>query len=338
MSRRFRVSSGFAFVLITVAAIVAACGGGVVPVDLKIDRYNSQDLKIDRYISPATNAAASPRVYVTDKNANTVSEFAFTATGNVAPLVTIAGKHTMLDNPIAIGFDASRKIYVLNAQSYEAFRPPASGNVSPKYLVAGSFTQLSQPVGMAVDSKGTVYVTNDGGGGASYITVYAPGSNGNRAPAQTIYDVTSPLFYAAGVAVHGDLIYVADPGDQTINEYLTSDNGDVSPANVIDNVNNPDGVWVDAKGLIYVTSGESIVVYAANATGNATPLRTISGGNTLLNGPAGLTAQHGVIAVANENGPSVTEYKLLAGGDAAPLRDLTGGNTGFLTPSAAGIQ
>jgi hypothetical protein len=50
----------------------------------------------------------------------------------------------------------------------------------------------------------------------------------------------------------------------------------------------------DGKDHIYAADflGQAIKEYAANANGNATPLRTISGGNTTLAGPAYLALQH----------------------------------------------
>jgi sugar lactone lactonase YvrE len=155
---------------------------------------------------------------------------------------------------------------------------------------------------------------------------------------QTIYDVTSFLFTPVGIALHGSLLYVADSGDGSVNEYLSSDNGDVSPTNVITGLSFPEGVAVDGQGRIYVTDRDSIVVYAANATGHATPLRTISGSNTLMNGAVGLTVARSVIAVANGSGKSVTIFKEGAKGNVSPLRVVTGSNTGLVSPSDAGIQ
>ena len=51
----------------------------------------------------------------------------------------------------------------------------------------------------------------------------------------------------------------------------------------------PVGIARDGAGNIYVTSGNSIMVYAAGASGNATPTATIAGGNTGLNVPELIT-------------------------------------------------
>jgi len=60
-------------------------------------------------------------------------------------------------------------------------------------------------------------------------------------------------------------------------------------------------------------------VFAANASGNAAPLRTISGSATGLNVPSGIALDvSGNMYVANANGNSVTEYAAAAAGNVAP--------------------
>ena len=56
-------------------------------------------------------------------------------------------------------------------------------------------------------------------------------------------------------------------------------------------LNGPFGIALDGAGNIYVTnfSGNSITVYPAGASGNATPTATIVGGNTGLSQPALIT-------------------------------------------------
>lgn len=328
MNQRIALIACFA-----VAACIAACG--VQPPSGAVAHRDAYEAAVP-YPPAMPSASASPLLYVTDGGAQSVFVFPVDATGDATPEATIAGADTGLSSPIAIGFDSTRRTYVLNAASITVFKPGAHGDALPKYTIAGGVTGLSEPAGMAVARSGVTYVTNDGGGGEGYITVYAAGSNGDRAPLRTIYDVVSGLFIPAGIALHDGLLYVADQGDDSINEYASSDNGDVGPVNVIDGLSNPSGVAVDQNGLIYVTEGNEVLVYSAKATGGATPLRTISGAKTQLDGAAGL-AVGAAIGVANENGASVTSYRLGANGDASPLRTLEGPDTGFVTPTAAGF-
>ncbi|HEU5479399.1 MAG TPA: hypothetical protein VFU90_06175, partial [Candidatus Tumulicola sp.] len=97
-------------------------------------------------------------------------------------------------------------------------------------------------------------------------------------------------------------------------------------------LNSPRGVAVDSKGRIYVTDSNRVLVYAANANGNATPLRTISGSNTQLNGAAGLAVHGSVIVVANSASASITVYPTTGNGNIAPLREISGSLTLLVTP------
>ncbi len=84
----------------------------------------------------------------------------------------------------------------------------------------------------------------------------------------------------------------------------------------------------EAQDELFVTnrSGNSVTVYPRTAFGNAGPIRTILGGNTGLNGPAGIIQDvvHGELLVANSFGGTVTVYPLNANGNVAPLRTLNG--------------
>jgi glucose/arabinose dehydrogenase len=102
----------------------------------------------------------------------------------------LCGANTSLQAPSSLGLDAARQLYVLNASSIAVFAAGAKGNVKPKYLVSGGLTQLNSPQGIAVAPNGKLFVTNQSSGGG-YITAYAPGSNGDKPPVQTIYDDTS---------------------------------------------------------------------------------------------------------------------------------------------------
>jgi hypothetical protein len=319
------------------AAAVAACGhiggSGITADPSRMQNLGSPGLGTIDVASPTP----SPQIFVANRSANSITEYPLTANGDATPQALISGARTQLSAPSSLGLDASRKLYVLNSASIAVFRAGAHGNVAPKFLISGSLTGLSNPQGIAVEGNGKTYVTNDISTGGD-ITAYLPGANGNIAPVQTIYDGSSFFFIPSGVALHGTLLYVADQGDQSINEYSAQANGIVSPVNVIQGLSFPVGVAVDKKGLIYVTDSNTVVVYAANATGFATPLRTISGSNTQLNGAAGLTVFESIIGVANGGGNSITVYPRLGNGNIAPLREISGSNTGLSGPQGVGVH
>ncbi|HMF29601.1 MAG TPA: hypothetical protein VKE42_12555, partial [Candidatus Cybelea sp.] len=69
--------------------------------------------------------------------------------------------------------------------------------------------------------------------------------------------------------------------------------GNVPPVQHILGFNGADGVMADKNNEIYVADfgSKAIKVFASNATGYATPLRTIEGSKTGLNGPNFLVKQ-----------------------------------------------
>jgi hypothetical protein len=107
-------------------------------------------------VTPGSVAVdASRNVYVFDSTTATISEFAAGATGNVAPIRTIAGSKTGLNGGGALAVSkASGEIFVLNlsngTDAVLGFAASASGNVAPIQTIAGSATQFSTPVGLAV--------------------------------------------------------------------------------------------------------------------------------------------------------------------------------------------
>jgi hypothetical protein len=105
-------------------------------------------------VAPGSVAVdASRNVYVSDGMTSTISEFAAGATGNVAPIRTIAGSKTGLNGGGALAVSkASGEIFVLNGSTNAVlgFAASASGNVAPIQTIAGSATQFSTPVGLAV--------------------------------------------------------------------------------------------------------------------------------------------------------------------------------------------
>lgn len=78
----------------------------------------------------------------------------------------------------------------------------------------------------------------------------------------------------------------------------------------------------------------SIRVYAAAATGNAKPLRSITGDQTGLNWPMGVETdvQRDEIVVANYGDNSVRFFRRTADGNTAPTRVIKGDRTGIVGP------
>ena len=133
----------------------------------------------------------SDNLVVTDYNHNLVDFFAPGANGSAAPIKQISGSSTQINYPYQAAFDGNGNLYVLNANipssitEYSAASIAGSGTIdaAPIATITSSSSALDGPEGLAVDSTGRIYVGNSAN---NTISVFAPGSNGNVAPAATL--------------------------------------------------------------------------------------------------------------------------------------------------------
>ena len=102
-------------------------------------------------------------VYVANTVADTITEYAPGASGNVAPIATISGSHTGLVAPRFLALDSSDDLYVVNGtgNSVIEYAPGANGNSGPINTISGSATMIDDPIGIAFD-LGLLYVSNAG--------------------------------------------------------------------------------------------------------------------------------------------------------------------------------
>ncbi len=264
----------------------------------------------------ATSAATCPSIYVTNSPhagiIPTVAEFAAGANGNVAPVNSIGGPRN---------------------------------------------TQLVTETGIVQDASGNTYVGN---GNTTQITVYAPGASGDAKPVSTLTISTAPFGHRPeGMAVRSNKLYVADgptpgggnpnpkPSSSVLVYQLPLAPGASSPT-PLQTITGPAtglfqsvGLALDASSDIFVANldfsmppNSSVTEYAPDANGNVAPIATITGPNTMLNGPEGLAVNGGRLYVANDSNV-VTEYTLpLPAGttNLAPVATISGANTGLASP------
>jgi hypothetical protein len=182
------------------------------------------------------------------------------------------------------------------------------------------------------------------------ILEYAPGANGNAAPANVIQGthtgINNPSF--AAFDPDGNVV-VTNMGTNSVTEYVPGSNGDATPVRTIigthTGLSTPAAVGFDASGRMYVFNAgaqESVTEYAPGANGDAIPVATISGATTrLLNangGGAMVVSSSGEVLVADGSGNRLLGFAPGASGNVAPSLDIEGSNTLLGTPTGVAVD
>jgi hypothetical protein len=199
-------------------------------------------------------------------------------------------------------------------------------------------TQLSQPTGVILDGTGNIYVANlDGGTGfQGSVNVYPPLDSGTGTLNESPIAVIAGQFNTACTAAGNPYACCSGAGTGA----CTDNTGLANPTG-LDLIFNPSSEMLD----LYVTNSTggppgcsatsscngSITVYSpANTTnGNATPSVILTGSNTDLSSPQGLSHNADTnLFVTNGFNNIVTIYPSGTGGNLAPSSSLTGDLSG----------
>jgi sugar lactone lactonase YvrE len=294
-------------------------------------------------LSIAVHPPVLPSVFTANGGSGTVTDYALTDNGNVAPLLTL-GQGNKLLAPSGVAVDTTGRLYVVNAgaNSVSVFPAGASSSSSPDRTIAGSSTGLANPAAIALDGAGRIYVVSQSG---NSISVFAANANGNVAPVATIAGSSTGLYgpTSATVTSSGD-VWVANANNNSLTEYAPGANGNVAPIAIVSgpstDLNSPAGIGQDEHGNLLVANlyGESIVRFAPGSIGNAVPTGIIAGGSTGLDFPHGVDVDaQGRIYVPNEFGNSISVFAADASGDVAPVATIAGGATGLSSPVAVAV-
>jgi sugar lactone lactonase YvrE len=252
-------------------------------------------------VTATTASALSPdptgTIYVADAGTNSLDVFAPGANGNVAPVRTISGLATGLDEPGDVKVDAAGDLYTANflADTVTEYAPGASGNASPICTISGSNPGLDRPDDISLAPDGTLYVGNNGN---SVVDVFAPGACGNVSPLRVIGGSATGLTNADGVDGLGvdatGTLYADNTGGATVQVFAPGANGNVAPVRSIGGsmtgLGGPDDIVVSFSGQLYVSNGfstgtNSVTVYAPGANGNVAPVQQIQGSSTGFGNP-----------------------------------------------------
>ncbi len=303
--------------------------------------------------SPAKSCRIRKCIYVAARwhgsQPGSVNVYPIDADGNVKPIWTISGPNSKIKRIQNLTLDVNRDVYIARTDSILVYARGAHGDVAPVRTIRGSNTGLDFPQDVAVDAHGTTYVANHDVDGRSSITVYAPGTNGNVTPIQTISGSKTTLNYPAGIAVDGQSnIYVLDTFQPAILVFTAGATGDVAPVRTIVSryMAIPSGIAVSAQGAIYVGNSascfyggsgscygpvSSVLLFPVGAKGEVDHLKKIAGPKTKLSdfGPLAIALGPKRIYVTDGETRSLYVYGAAAHGNVAPIQTIFGPNTGF---------
>lgn len=302
-----------------------------------------------------------------------ITKYAAGSSGDAAPVAEINGADTKLYSPSGLTVDSSGNIYVTNPGSilYAANKSPvvlavdtitvysagSTGNIAPVRTISGNLTRLSSLSGIAVDSSGNIYASSLGveGSNGGGILIFAPGANGNVAPAASIDGDCANLTTTGPIALDANAnLYVG--GYDKIVFFVHNDlfpgKGEVRCMQPAFQISGPKtgikeitGIAVDSVGDIFVTDSESnsVSAFQSGYNGNLEPSATIATATDIFE-PTGVALDSsGRIYVANGNrdravSDTVTIYAPGSNAATPPIGSIAGDKAQISSPFAVAVD
>ena len=242
---------------------------------------------------PDASGSAAPGIYVTNQN-DTVTVYALTASGNEAPIRTLAGSKTQLSTPIGIRVDSKGELLVANrvGGSVTVYPALATGNVAPTSTLTA--TGMGSPEGLVLGPADDVYVgTCPGCGTANGGTVgvfHFPGATGTSD--LSISGTSTGLTDPASLALDGSgNLWVANALGGDVALFTAGAKGNATPTSSFTPTPtaNTQSLAYGAGALFLAVPGAGIEIFRTTTTGSATAAATLSSSTQLpINYPAGL--------------------------------------------------
>lgn len=276
-------------------------------------------------------------VMVVLNEAKTITVYPASADGNVSPLRTIAGPHTLLNRPIHLVV-AGDRIVVCDDNAIDVFALSASGDASPITRIAGPATGLVGARSVVV-SNGEIYVVQNN----QTISVFPLTASGNVTPTRTITN-TGTMNELQAVIDH-DEIYLLEgrpgvlsiPPVGTVVVFPVAASGDTAPTRVMQLAPSPDlapeGLAIRGDEL-FVLMASTIDVMPRGADGEVAPLRSLSP----LSGVFQMVEFRNELYVAGFRGDRVLVFSADASGTVAPTRTISGPSTQLAEPLAVAVH
>lgn len=265
--------------------------------------------------------SVAPGIYVSQAG-DQVLVFGLDATGNTAPLRTLAGADTGLALPIGVAVNRSGNLYVANRMGagVTVYGPTASGDAAPIRTLTAMGMQSAQ--GVVVGKDGDVFVStcpSCGPSGGGDTAIFHFPANATQSDYSIIGDntgFTDPGSIAMDPAQ--DLV-VGNAFGGLVSTFAPGATGDVAPLRSFTPTptTNLQALALADGTLFLSTPGVPLSLFSPTSTGSATPAATFSGA-------ASLTVQYpGGVAVDTSATPPVV-YLVDYGGAAIYMIQTTG--------------
>lgn len=191
----------------------------------------------------------------------------------------IEGPHTKLHHLKAMAVDQGGGLYIADAGSGPGeariivFAANLTGNVLPDHVIGGPHTGLTTPTGIAIDATGRTFVADHDSG---KILIFDANTRGDTPPIATIEGLAQP----DRVVIDAELNLYVDSGlSHTITAFIPEgpQNWTRSAAITAPDLQDPQGLAVDASGRVAAAIPGGIIFFAANADGPSAPVQTLKG-------------------------------------------------------------
>lgn len=293
-------------------------------------------------------------VYVPNPNGASITVYATTSAGNVAPVRTIAGPATGLDTSYSLAIDnIHHELFVADFQgeAVRVFDLDADGNAAPlRTLVNGPNSKISQVRSVAVDLVHDEIVVLSF---TDSIRTFPRTAGGDIAPLRTIAGSDTRLHNPFGLAIdpaHDEILVTTYPATDNstpggILAFSRLADGNSAPLRAIGGANVPipyaTMLALDAAHDELYTFGDSgLLVFPRTADGDVAPIRSLSAVLDLVHdvGPRGILVDNVndrlIVTRTDESDtrPDILVFERLASGNVAPLLTIAGPATGLHRP------
>ncbi|HEY5928351.1 MAG TPA: hypothetical protein VIV11_41985 [Kofleriaceae bacterium] len=307
------------------ALALAGCG----EVAVKVDAAMPDDAAIDA--SPDAAGPSGPFLAIGNFATSSVTFYAPTDSGNIAPHHVLAGAATLLATPKLAA--AGGELFATGGTRVTVYPATASGDVAPTRTIMGAATGLAGLTAIAVSANELFVVS---GGASPSIRVFAADANGDVAPTRIIAGSNTALSSPLGIAVFGGEIFIANNGSSTVTVYPVGGTGNIAPLRSLSGMLlvRPSGIDVAGNELL-VEGTDYVQVYARTASGTAVlPTRSITGPATGLDFSFDIFVHNGEIFTHHRNNNAVLVYPLSGNGDITPSRTISGAATMLNSPQS----